>query len=1855
MADTDRPDSNEPDAPTDELHSDAVEGGNYDVVRDRLVALGTKLRAATKAIDERRRETFGSTELVVLGNERVRTENNCIPVDINAVGGHLLFGYNVFLGLKKTTVPEDVFSYQTFERGAGSGEEGSEGGFAFHTVTDESQLAWFTDATFRREFDELYQYYKDARLIQLRNTGTKLLAVFQTGQTARDVKVLRWSVDPGGRITYIDNRGERDHVFPPRHDFEWIETSRADHVLGRHPHVNILDTVFVETVGGDLTVKVEDNTSDGKGIFNEPVDDPNQSLDDAAIHYAKRGALILIKVRPRGEAERHLVFNENTRQVTRVDAIGASCVSLPEDHGILYPGGYTLRTGETKIFEDPQGNLEFDRTIPAPNGEDILYVFHRRTDGLYKLYPYNLIDKEVRTPISAHGYCIFDDGTLLVFRATNEPTRVHPVQIWKTPFVSAETHEAAPNDGSLVARIGNRDLVRGISDAFTLCRLVSNQEPTRQVYEELTQACNRAIDAYYWLGEEEIGLKPLIEDIRRTAERIIDEFVKVQTLKARATEVLATAEHTHDTLLADVRPDYFKTVDEYLQAMTALRRHRGELITLQETRYVDVDRLKELEEATIERFDAVSHATVGFLTGGDALTPLTTELSELDSAIGEIEKVIDLEPLQERLDQVTEGVNLLGEVVAGLEVDDPTIKTGILEGISEVVGATNRVRAVMDGRRRSLRSQEGSAEFAAQFKLFGQAVSSALALCDTPEACDDGLSRMLLQLEELEARFSDFDQFLPQLYEKRDEVYEAFSSRKQTLLDERQRRISNIQAAADRIIGGVQRRAKSFKVEAELNSWFAADPMVLKLRGLAEDLVELGDTVKADELQSRLKSAKQDALRGLRDKLDLFDGDDNLIRFGKHRFSVNSQPLELTLVPRDGGLSLHLTGTDFYEPVSDPEFLKTKPFWDQTVVSEDATTYRGETLAASVLFAAEAGEDGLSVAMLEDEILQESAILDRIRAWAGERYDEGYERGIHDVDAAHILTKLITLRKTADLLRFGAESRCLAGLYLATTPDLPLDRWIPTARALGRLRDTLGHSPEVDRFVAARAVDLREFAENTAFLDTGDAAEEAAQYLFEVWLRNPADLVFSHPAEELDEAIRRWTEDHGGFSAFEESLDGLPIAERFRVLRAYASGIARSTELSDLVALETATLHVLRGHGIVNSPGIHVAGGDNQTTVDGLLGRHSNIVDGSLAIQLDTFMQRLKNFRENVQPGFRAYRQARQDLLERQRRRLRLDEFEPRVMTSFVRNKLIDEVYLHLVGDNFAKQLGAAGDAKRTDLMGLLLLISPPGYGKTTLMEYISSRLGLTFVKVNGPALGHEVASLDPAEAPNATARQEVEKTNLAFEMGNNVLLYLDDIQHCNPEFLQKFISLCDGQRRIEGVWNGRTRTYDLRGKKFAVVMAGNPYTETGDKFQIPDMLANRADTYNLGDILGGREAQFALSFVENSLTSNPLLAPLATRDKQDVYKIVRMARGEDVATSDLSHDYSAVELNDILETLRHLFRCQDVLLKVNAEYIRSASMEDAYRTEPRFQLQGSYRNMNKLAEKVVPAMNAEEVESLISDHYQGESQTLTTGAEANLLKLAELRGILTDEQRERWEQIREEFARLQLMGGEDDPAAKISGVLSGVVKQLGGIGKHLEQPPASALPDHLSALDTRLGTIHEALSAPSQLDGLDGALHAQMDRLLGALTDLRPEPPPPPAPIPEPPDPAIALAPLLAELRGLREDLARGIAAAPAPPTTPAAPGPNAPDTPTPEARVQAVRQQMLAQAQEGLEHEVPVAVPETGDPSLSAALQVIELLTVTMSAAAKQRLGAEAHQSFVEELKRAVADAVGDLASGR
>ncbi len=104
---------------------------------------------------------------------------------------------------------------------------------------------------------------------------------------------------------------------------------------------------------------------------------------------------------------------------------------------------------------------------------------------------------------------------------------------------------------------------------------------------------------------------------------------------------------------------------------------------------------------------------------------------------------------------------------------------------------------------------------------------------------------------------------------------------------------------------------------------------------------------------------------------------------------------------------------------------------------------------------------------------------------------------------------------------------------------------------------------------------------------------------------------------------------------------------------------------------------------------------------------------------------------------------------------------------------------------------------------------------------------------------------------------------------------------------------------------------------------------------------------------------------------------------------------------------------------------------------------------------------MNKLAEKVVPAMNETELEALIDDHYRGEAQTLTTGAEQNLLRLRELRGVLTAAEEERVAEIRSAFGRNQALGGDDtDPMVRAVAQLGTIADGIGQLG---QRPPAPA------------------------------------------------------------------------------------------------------------------------------------------------------------------------------------------------
>lgn len=1605
-----------------------LESGTYEIIRSRLNHQADDLRQRLAQLNDARKDVFGSIEMQLTRTERITTAHNCVPRDMVAVGSQLLFGYNVQFGLKTEIQLADVFAVYGHNDG----------------TFQEHPLELIGDEQFERDFKEVYRYYKNAVFAKFFSSGPYLYFVFRVGQSVGDIKTFKWAVE-GETLRYLDNRSDHEVRFPSQHEFKWKRTTRDMHRFGEHPHVSIEDRIFVETVGGDLTLKIEDNTATGEGIYAEPVDDPDQTLDDAELYYALVGNIILIKVRPYGEKDfRHIAYNQKIQQAKRIDSIANACVLLPDDQGLVFANGYYLQDGEHKTFDSEVDSMLFERRLVASNGEDYLFVFYHRALGNYVLLPYNLIEQQVDTPILCHGYTLFASGEMMCFKAGVEPQKHHAIQIWQTPFVG-EDHEHHMNTDSFLYKVGNRDIVRGMAECNEIIKLIRKEDTYGDLYVDLVKEATDILDSYFWINAEEcFQLQQPLAEIRTAGASAIEEFEKVTRVKQSTAKQTKQVSHETREILGAITHRRFDHINDFVTSLSDLRRVRGEIISLRDLRYIDNTLVESLEKEVAKAAEKISHRCVEFLLQASALDPYKKQVDEEAAKIDQLTKVTDAKQVDQDIATAAQELEMLIEIVSNLKIDDATHRTAIIDNISVIFSSVNQARAALKAKTKDLMSVEGVAEFNSQMKLLNQSVVNYLDICDTPEKCEEFLTKVMIQIEELEGRFAEFDEFVSQLTDKREEIYNAFETRKLSLLEARNKRASTLMSAAERILKGIKTRVDSLESVNDINGYFAADLMIEKVRDIVEQLTELEDSVKVDDIQSRLKTIREDAVRQLQDRQDLFVGGDNIIQFGNHQFSVNVQQLDLTTVLRDDVMHLHLTGTNFFEPIEDTELNQLQDIWQQEVVSENEHVYRGEYLAFQMLKAVGVGTDDSDTSpVLPANFLRlsEEEQLAAAQRFMGPRYHEAYSKGVHDHDALKIFRTLLEMQATIGLLRYHAQARAMARIFwhsfVATDHKALLADRIA---GVSEIQQLFQHeAPLTTDATAGSFVEykdelqalLQDFTAETHLFPTG-LASHAADYLFQQLTTSPHFAV-SRIAAELHDSFHTHLKANGFEKKFAASLQKIEHqpASCFQLARDWTKAFLAADTHQAIAPDEMDYCDEIAALLVEGSLSrAHVIDGHVTESLDGLVGSHRVIENGTYTLNYNHFTQRLPEYAATTVPRFLRYIELKKELVETARDSIRLDEFRPRVLSSFVRNRLIDEVYLPLVGDNLAKQIGVVGEDKRTDLMGLLLLLSPPGYGKTTLMEYIANRLGVIFMKINGPAIGHQVTSLDPTEAPNASAREEIEKLNLSLEMGDNVMLYLDDIQHCNPEFLQKFISLCDAQRKIEGVYQGKTRTYDLRGRKVIVVMAGNPYTESGEKFQIPDMLSNRADVYNLGEIIGDSAEVFELSYLENCLTSNPVLNKLASRSHKDVHAVIQMAERDEREGVALDGSYSLEELNEMVGVVKKLLRVRDIVLQVNREYIRSAAQSDDYRTEPPFKLQGSYRNMNRIAEKVVPIMNDAELQTLIMSNYENDAQTLTSDNEANMLKFKELMGVLSDEEQIRWENIKRTFSQNVKMRG---------------------------------------------------------------------------------------------------------------------------------------------------------------------------------------------------------------------------------
>ncbi|WP_174501671.1 DNA repair ATPase, partial [Streptacidiphilus neutrinimicus] len=679
-----------------------VEDGTYQILRARLAERAEELGRRAAELNARRQEAFGSRALELAASARPRTAGDGAACGVVAVRPDVLL-----LGTTAATLEAGLLSLHALDGAA---------------LDSGAVPGLLDDERFHRDLAELLRYYRDARLADLVRTASgRLLAVFRTGGNDGDQRVLSWQLGED-QVEYLGNHGERDLPQPPVYELPWTTTGREHHDRGRIRIDGGGGTVSVATTGGSLTVRT---VPGDRTLFQEPVDEPLQSLADAAVAYAETGPLLLLRIRPYNEpADRYLVVNTRTGSVRRQDSLGLGARLLPAEQGLIFPGGYELADGTHRAFRmdqaapadggDGSNGLRFEAVVPSPNGEDLLYVLHRPGRAQVLLLPWNTVRREAGAALHGAAHTLLPDGTLVLLRPDREPVRTHELQLWQTPFQSAD-HAAAQEvgDGPL-ARIGNADLVRGIADCLDVVRTATaaGQESDRTAVsaELILDACAKAADRHYWLADT--GLLAPLDELREAAKLLAAEQARIRGLAARAAQALEGAREEAASLVRRSHGEPPTDADAWTRLLAELRQAQGRTRLLRELPQLDLAALDRVQADLAGELTSATERAFAFFAGPGAFDAALSAARDAAEEAESVATAAEAARLADRLTAQAEALATVTDLVTGAVAADPAAGTAVLLAIGEVLAAVNRARALLANRRRALLDAEHRAAHA---------------------------------------------------------------------------------------------------------------------------------------------------------------------------------------------------------------------------------------------------------------------------------------------------------------------------------------------------------------------------------------------------------------------------------------------------------------------------------------------------------------------------------------------------------------------------------------------------------------------------------------------------------------------------------------------------------------------------------------------------------------------------------------------------------------------------------------------------------------------------------------------------------------------------------------------------------------------------------------------------------------------------------------------------------------------------------------------------------------------------------------------------------------------------------------
>ncbi len=181
--------------------------------------------------------------------------------------------------------------------------------------------------------------------------------------------------------------------------------------------------------------------------------------------------------------------------------------------------------------------------------------------------------------------------------------------------------------------------------------------------------------------------------------------------------------------------------------------------------YVDLEVVDKLDESIKEKNVTFSNQCITFLISPDGLKPYENAVGELQGEIESVSKSQEGIKLAEKMDKTSEDLELLMDIVSNFKIDDPTVSTEIIEKISGLFSLINNAKAKLKTRVEAFTKSEMGIQFNAQMKLLGQAVVNYLEISDNESKCDEYLNKVMVQLQELEGKFAEFDEYVVKLDE----------------------------------------------------------------------------------------------------------------------------------------------------------------------------------------------------------------------------------------------------------------------------------------------------------------------------------------------------------------------------------------------------------------------------------------------------------------------------------------------------------------------------------------------------------------------------------------------------------------------------------------------------------------------------------------------------------------------------------------------------------------------------------------------------------------------------------------------------------------------------------------------------------------------------------------------------------------------------------------------------------------------------------------------------------------------------------------------------------------------------------